>query len=133
MNTDPSLCRLIANPHRLKKNEIKITSENKGKEHLSKYIRSEYHHLYITPMLLSDLDEIIRDYIFDYEIERVCEDIIKRVIQNTIRDASTVIGFDPVDHLSETDEIIFDDDDNTENADINDSYESSDYETDIED
>lgn len=132
MNPDPSLCRLIANPHRLKKNEIKSKPENKGTEHLRKYIRCEYHHLYITPMLLSDLDSIIRDYITDYEIERVCEDIIEFVIQNTIRDAFTVVGFDPVDHLSETEEIICDDD-NAENADIDKSYESSDYETDTED
>lgn len=131
MNLDPSLCRLIANPRRLKK-EIKRKPETKGKEHLNKYIRSEYNHLYITPTLISGIDSLIRDFIADYEVERVCDDIIKRVIQNTIRDASTVIGFDPIDTPENKDEFVGDESNDSIDDTIDDSYESSDHETDHE-
>lgn len=97
MNPDPSLCRLIANPHRLKKNDLKITTQDKSKDHITNYIRSRYNHLYITSTLLSNIEMIISDYIREYEVDLVCDDIIKRVIQNTIQESSTLIGFDMPD------------------------------------
>ena len=81
MNSDPSLCRLIANPHRLKKNEIKVNIvRDKGKDRIKEYLRDEYKHLYISPNLISDLDKLIKDYLTDYEISLICEEMIQRVI-----------------------------------------------------
>ena len=97
MNPDPSLCRLIANPHRLKKNDLRITTQDKSKDHITNYIRSRYNHLYITSTLLSNIEMIISDYIREYEVDLVCDDIIKRVIQNTIQESSILIGFDMPD------------------------------------
>lgn len=135
MNPDPSLFRLIANPHRLKKEIPKVPLQKKGREYITRYIRNEYNHIYITPALLSGIDSLVRDYIADYEVERVCDDIIKSVIQITIRDASTVIGFDPVETPENKAENNCGDSEDFEDSEdiIDDSYESSNYDTDADD
>ena len=101
MNSDPSMCRLIANPHRLKKNEIKVNIvRDKGKDRIKEYLRDEYKHLYISPNLVSDLDKQIKDYLTDYEISLICEEMIQRVIARSkkYRALDTeIIAFDNVD------------------------------------
>ena len=101
MNSDPSMCRLIANPHRLKKNEIKVNIvRDKGKDRIKEYLRDEYKHLYISPNLISDLDKLIKDYLTDYEISLICEEMIQRVIARSKKYRGLdpeIIAFDNVD------------------------------------
>lgn len=109
MNSDPSMFRLIANPHRLKKNEIKVNIvRDKGKDRIKEYLRDEYKHLYISPNLISDLDNLIKDYLTDYEISLICEEMIQRVIARSKKYRTLepeIIAFDNVDSDNETDKI----------------------------
>ena len=44
---DPSLCRLIANPYRLKPLQPPVNySQSKSKEYIQRFLRSEYKDLY---------------------------------------------------------------------------------------
>ena len=109
MNSDPSMFRLIANPHRLKKNEIKVNIvRDKGKDRIKEYLRDEYKHLYISPNLISDLDNLIKDYLTDYEISLICGEMIQRVIARSKKYRTLepeIIAFDNVDSDNETDKI----------------------------
>lgn len=108
MNSDPSLCRLIANPHRLKKNEIKVTIvRDKGKDKIKEYLREEYKHLYISHNLISDLDNLIKDYLADYEISLICEEMIQRIITRSKKYRTLepeIIAFDNASNDSDKDE-----------------------------
>ena len=81
MNNDDYF-RLMANPHRLNKKEIKGIRDN-TEDLLEKYLKLRYK-IYIHSDLLLEIDELIDDRINDYLIKKISEELVERCINNVL-------------------------------------------------
>uniref|UniRef100_A0A6C0F567 Uncharacterized protein n=1 Tax=viral metagenome TaxID=1070528 RepID=A0A6C0F567_9ZZZZ len=74
---DPSMCRLIANPHLLKPMQPPANySQGKSKEYIQRFLRSEYKDLYITESLVDLISIKIRETLHEYDINCVVNQCI---------------------------------------------------------
>lgn len=82
MNQDYDHFRLIANPYRLNKPEVKKPKDNID-DLLIKYLKLKYK-IYIHSDLLIDINAIIDNKINDYRIEKISHDFVETCIKNVL-------------------------------------------------
>ena len=84
---DPSLCRLIANPYRLKPLQPPVNySQGKSKEYIQRFLRSEYKDLYITESLVDLISHKIKETLYDYNVDCIVQDCICQLIDTICKE-----------------------------------------------
>jgi hypothetical protein len=80
--------RLIANPHHL--SDVKVVKKEKKRNNYSENLKNtlniKYPNIYLSELNLSEITDIIDNYINDIKINRIIDEILNKLIEEVIEE-----------------------------------------------